>query len=86
MASKCVVEIDALLFVFILATLTLPALWLLGSDTNFAAAQSAVPCGPAEGWANLGSDPKNQRELTAIFGRVFEGRKYTRQGTLRADD
>ena len=32
---------------------------LLGSDTNFAAAQSAVPCGPAEGWANLGSDPKN---------------------------
>ena len=37
------------------------SLWLLGSDTNFAAAQSAVPCGPAEGWANLGSDPKNQR-------------------------
>jgi hypothetical protein len=37
------------------------SLWLLGSDTNFATAQSAVPCGSAEGWANLGSDPKNQR-------------------------
>ena len=32
---------------------------LLGSDTNFAAAQGAAPCGRAEGSANLGSDPKN---------------------------
>ncbi len=39
----------------------LAPLWLLGSDTNFAAAQCVVPCGPAEGCANLGSDPKNQR-------------------------
>ncbi len=35
--------------------------WLLGSDTNFAVAQSATPSGIAEGFANLGSDPKNQR-------------------------
>ena len=33
---------------------------LLGSDTNFAAAQSAVPFGRAKGSANLGSDPKNR--------------------------
>jgi iron-sulfur cluster assembly protein len=32
---------------------------LMGSDTNFAAAQSAAPCGRAAGSANLGSDPKN---------------------------
>jgi beta-lysine 5,6-aminomutase alpha subunit len=32
---------------------------LLGSDTNFATAQSAAPSGGAEGTANLGSDPKN---------------------------
>ena len=32
---------------------------LLGSDTNFAAAHGAAPCGRAEGSANLGSDPKN---------------------------
>ena len=32
---------------------------LLGSDTNFAAARGAAPCGRAEGSANLGSDPKN---------------------------
>src|ERR1035437_8984006 len=32
---------------------------LLGSDTNFAAAQRAAPAGGAEGTANLGSDPKN---------------------------
>ena len=34
---------------------------LLGSDTNFAVARSATPPGAAEGLANLGSDPKNQR-------------------------
>ena len=34
---------------------------LLGSDTNFAVAQGAAPVGAAEGWANLGSDPKNER-------------------------
>ena len=34
---------------------------LLGSDTNFAVARSATPPGAADGLANLGSDPKNQR-------------------------
>ncbi len=34
---------------------------LLGSDTNFAVAQSATPQSGATGSANLGSDPKNQR-------------------------
>ncbi len=32
---------------------------LLGSDTNFAAAQGVAPAGGAEGTANLGSDPNN---------------------------
>ncbi len=37
--------------------------WLLGSDTNFAAARRAAPGGGARGSANLGSDPKNQRKF-----------------------
>src|SRR5450830_2195732 len=81
-ASNCVAGVERNVFVFIFGpTLSPPPHWLLGSDTNFAAAQSAVPCGPAQGWANLGSDPKNQRG--ASFGRVYEQKKYTRHGALR---
>jgi beta-phosphoglucomutase-like phosphatase (HAD superfamily) len=40
---------------------------LLGSDTNFAATQSVEPAGPASGWANLGSDPKNRSVGALIF-------------------
>ena len=54
---------------------------LLGSDTNLAKPQvratalSAVPCGSAEGWANLakpqvqGSDPKNSRTAACTTAR-----------------
>ena len=34
---------------------------LLGSDANFASVRSTEPSGPAFGWANLDSDPKNRR-------------------------
>ena len=57
-ASKCVVDIDALLFVFILAPLYPPAL--------------SRPAG-------------REREPTAIFGRVYKQRKYTRRGTLNTN-
>ena len=40
---------------------------LLGSDTNFAAAQRAVPSGRAEGSANLGSDPKNLYRRDVVY-------------------
>ena len=55
---------------------------LLGSDTNLAKPQvhatalSAVPCGSAEGWANLakpqvqGSDPKNSRTAACATARL----------------
>ena len=36
---------------------------LMGSGTNFAAAQSTAPSGRAEGSGNLGSDPKNSRSI-----------------------
>src|ERR1035437_3198485 len=41
---------------------------LLGSDTNFAAAQRAAPAGGAEGTANLGSDPKNPCSISCGNG------------------
>ena len=42
----------------------------MGSDTNFATALSAVPCGSAQGWANLGSDPKNSRTAACATARL----------------
>ena len=45
--------------------------WLLGSDTNFASVQSTDPAGQAEGLANLGSDPKNQRGGIISHGCIY---------------
>ncbi len=36
---------------------------LLGSDTNFAVVHRTTPFGQAEGFANLGSDPKNSEDF-----------------------
>src|SRR5665647_2969260 len=50
-ASNCIAVVDRYISVFILAPLSPPALWLLGSDTNLAkpqvhaAAHCAAPCG-----------------------------------------
>ena len=75
-ASNCVVEVDALLFVFIFGPTHSPTLWFLGSEPKFAE-PSAPPKGAAQSaTAKLVSDPNNQRELTAIFGRVFKAKKY----------
>src|SRR5450830_1710129 len=69
-----------------LAPLTLPALWFLGSEPKFAQ-PSADPQGTAlRAVAKLVSDPNNQREPTAIFGRVLKQRKYTCRGALRQEN
>ncbi len=61
---------------------------LLGSDTNFAAAHGAAPCGRAEGSANLGSDPKNSLRRVphrpdSSHGFVIAGRWFVIAGLTR---
>jgi len=81
-ASNWAVGVDALLFVFILAPLTPPALWFLGSEPKFAQ-PSAGPQGTALcAAAKLVSDPNNQRGANTTFCRVFEQGKCTREGRL----
>jgi iron-sulfur cluster assembly protein len=53
------VELEAGEFHFIFGDQSSLGDELLGSDTNFAAASCAAPCGRTKGSANLGSDPKN---------------------------
>jgi|GEM_PF-5267855 len=76
-ASNWVAGIDALLFVFILAPLSPPALSVFGVRAQIRRASGSPRRGrrkaPQRNWCLT---PITKREPTAIFGRVFKTRKY----------